>query len=209
MRICLICYHRNAEKNYPPHWIEQFKQSVLNQTYKEFDIFEVEYGNGDFRIFEDSDYESKEFPTFVHAMNYLIDKAIKQGYDYIGNLNCDDHYATNRIEKQLEFMNKDYDIISSNFSLIRDEQIIHTHHFNTLDIARELSFNNNVLCHPVIMYKVEFFKQNRYVPEQVPTEDLQLWQRAIKNGNSFIILPDVLCYHRLHSNSVCQNENNR
>lgn len=209
MRIALLVYHKNAKNIYPAHWLEQFKHSILNQTYKGFEIFEVEYGNGDYRIFEESDYESKELPTFVDAMNYLLDKCFSLGYDYCLNTNVDDIFDIYRVEKQLPFMRLKIDVISSNFSLIKDDIITHTHSFENLNIAIELNRDNNVICHPVVAISKAYWKDHRYFPDQVPTEDLQLWQRGIKNGNTFVILPDVLCLHRLHSNSVCQNENNR
>lgn len=209
IKLALICYHKNIENLYPLKWINEFRESIFNQTYGNFTIFEVCYGNDNYRIFDSSIYECKEFPTFVHAMNYLLDKAFEEGYDYVGNLNCDDKYSVDRIEKQLPFIKQGIDIISSNFCLLQDDEIVLTHKFDGLDIATNLAMNNNILCHPVIFYSKNFWKQNRYVPDEIPVEDMLLWQRGIKNGNTFIILPDVLCYHRLHDNSVCQNLNNR
>jgi len=207
MKICIIIYHKNVTKIYPLWWVETCKQSLLNQTYNKFDVLECCYGGEEYRVFENSDFEVQDFPNFVHAMNYLLDKAFNNGYDYVLNVNLDDHYHTQRIEKQLPFMEQGVEIISSNFSLVRDNQIIHTHRFQDLDIEKELDRGHNPVCHPVVAYSKMFWEQNRYVPTEIPYEDKLLWQRAIKNGNTFVILPDVLCYHRLHGNSVCQSEN--
>ncbi len=209
IKIAMIVYHSNATAIYPASWIEQFRQSILNQTYKDFDIFEIEYGGGDYRIFENSKYESKKLPTFVDAMNYLLDKCFSAGYDYVLNNNTDDYTAITRVERQLPYMEKGIDLISSNFSLVRDDQVVHTHRFHELDIKYELEIGHNVICHPIIAMSRTFFQMNSYFPDQVPYEDLLLWKRAINKGNTFIILPEVLCFHRLHNNSVCQNENNR
>jgi hypothetical protein len=206
LKCALIVYHKNAEAIYPDEWIFKFRESIEKQTYKQFDIFELEYGGGNLMIFENSIYESKELPTFVDAMNYLLDKVFSMGYDYCMNSNADDYFALNRVEKQLEYMNKGFDIISSNFSLVRDYEVIHTHRFDKEDIKLQLSLNNNILCHPVICYSANYWKGNRYIPESIPYEDLLLWKRSIDNYK-FVILEDVLCFHRLHSNSVCQSEN--
>ena len=208
MRLALIVYHRNAQKLYPPRWIEDFKRSILNQTYKEFDIFECEYSGGDYRIFENSEFESIELPTFVDAMNYLLDKCFSLGYDYVLNTNLDDSYPIDRIEKQLVAMNQGIDIISSNFCLMDEHDIVfHTHYFHTKNIQHELNKENNVICHPVVSYSKHFWKHNRYTPQDIPFEDLLLWKQAIKKGCSFVILPDILCYHRIHNNSVCKSTN--
>lgn len=208
LKVALICYHKNITTIYPKRWIEEFKNSILSQTNNQFDIFEMTYAGGNERIFENSHYyESSKMPTFVHTMNYLLDMVFSQGYDYALNTNVDDTYASNRVEEQLKFMESGYDLISSNFFLVENEKIVHTHSFEKADIQRELERGNNPVCHPVVAYSKNFWMGNRYEPEAVPTEDMELWKRAINNGYSFVILEDVLCYHRLHSESVCQSEN--
>lgn len=200
MKIALICYHKNTGQ-YPKEWIDAFRESIHNQSHKDFDIFDMDYGGGKERIFQ-SAFHSKEFLTFAHAMNYLIDFCFESGYDYVLNTNCDDLYNLNRIEKQYTYMQLGYDVISSNFSLISDDKIVHTHYFDKLDVKAELYKNHNIICHPVVAISKKFWENNRYIPEEIPFEDLKLWQRSLKSGHKFIILPETLCYHRLHNNSV-------
>lgn len=207
MKIALLSYHSNVTNIYPQKWIDEYKQSILKQTYKKFDIFEIEYSGSEYRIFENSNYERKELASFVDAMNYLIDKCFNLGYDYVLNSNVDDFYSLNRVEKQLNAMKKGWDVISCNFELIKEGVTFYTHFFEKKDIGVELSRGHNIICHPAVVISAKFWQQNRYVPNEVPREDLLLWQRAINNGSTFIILEDVLCYHRLHSNSVCNSGN--
>lgn len=209
LKIAVICYHSNLYALYPETWIIKFRDSILNQTHKTFDIWELNYSGGNERIFINSIFESKHLPSFVDAMNYLIDIIFSKGYDCVVNTNCDDFYALNRIEKQIESIKAGYDAVSSNFALIRDDVCVHVNVFDKLDISQELNNGHNPVCHPSIILNHKFWKQNRYVPSEIPFEDMLLWKRAIKNGNTFIILPEILCFHRLHNNSVCQNENNR
>lgn len=206
LRLCLLCYHKNITEIYKPEWVEQYKSSIINQTYKEFDIIECNYGGGTERIFENSIYESKELPTFVHCLNYLLDKCFELGYDFVFNSNADDVNSIERIEKQLPYLMSGYDLVSANFSLINDNGIVHTHYFDKLNIAKELSVNNNIVCHPLVVYSKWFWEHNEYIPEQLPVEDMELWKRAINNSR-FIILPDNLLKHRLHNQSVCQSSN--
>ncbi len=208
MKCALLSYHKNLLELYPKSWIEQYKQSIINQTYKHFDIWEINYGGGEELIFEEnSNFASMQFPTFVHVLSFALDSLFQMGYDCVANTNCDDYYSYNRLEKQIPYMEQGYDICSSNFSLIIDDKVTHTHKFHNLDIKSELRRGHNPICHPAVCYSKEFWKNNRYVPEQIPFEDMLLWQRAINRGSRFIILEDVLCYHRLHSNSVCQSLN--
>lgn len=214
-KIAIIVYHKNAEKLYPKTWIEQFRSSILNQTYKDFTILEHNYGADFFTIFKKEDnmdtlsYQ-RHMPTFVHSMNYIINEAFSSGYDYVFNTNIDDYYALNRIERQLMYLSCGYDIVASNFHLIRDDKIVHSHLMNTQNIKVELERNNNPIGHPVVAYNKSFWKKGfRYIPEEIPTEDLKLWQRSYKEGATFAVCPDFLLYHRVHNQSVCQNPNNR
>lgn len=205
-KIAVLCYHKNANEIYPEKWIERYRKTVLGQTHKDFDIFEIEYGGGDFRIFEDSEYESKEFPTFCHGMVYAINTILELGYDYIFNTNVDDYYSKERIEVQLRYLENGYDLVSSNFALIDEGEVVEIHQFHKLNIRRELTRDHNIIGHPVCAYSRDFFNHHHYKPEEIPKEDLMLWKRTISQ-RKFIIAPQILLFHRLHKNSVCQSEN--
>lgn len=207
MKLILICYHKDVFKLYPAHWVYRFKASVLLQTYSDFEIYEVNYGGVEERIFERSNFESKKMPTFVHAMNYLINKALDAGADIVGNLNADDYYAPNWLGKELPWIKYyAYDLVSCNFTLIENDKPIHFHIFDRLDIKKELAKNHNCIAHPAVLYSRKFLENNSYVPEEIPAEDLLLWKRTIDNYR-FKIVKENLLYHRIHSNAVCQSEN--
>lgn len=205
-KIALLCYHSNAQVLYKEEWINAYRDSILFQTHKYFSIFEHNYDGGLFRIFENSYFESVKMPTFVHALNYLLDKCFSSGYDFIYNSNADDINSFNRIEIQLPYLEEGFDIVSSNFALLQDDSIVKYHKFHNLNIAHELSKNHNPICHPVVGYSKKFIMNNRYIPEQQPKEDMMLWQRTI-NDYKFIILEENLLYHRIHNNAVCRSDN--
>src|SRR5688572_693770 len=160
MKKALLVYHKNLSSIYPAKWIEEFKHSIDNQTDKDFEILEINYGSGPERIFGNSQFELRTYPSFVYALNYLLDVCKVGGYDCAFNTNVDDTFALDRIEKQSKLIEQGYDIVSSNFSLVEDDQIIKTHAFDKLDIALELSNNHNCLCHPVIAYSKNFIQKN-------------------------------------------------
>lgn len=206
MKLFLLCYHKNVYSIYNREWVETFKQSILNQHYQDFEIVEINYGGTEERIFDSSIYESKPMPTFIHAMNYLIEKCLDEGADCVGNLNCDDIYSFAWLETEMPYIEKGIDIVSCNFSLIKDNVQILEHRFDELNIKEELSKNHNPVCHPAVIYSKKFLENNRYVPEEIPLEDLLLWKRTI-DKYQFKIVPENLLYHRLHNNAVCQSNN--
>lgn len=206
MKIALLVYHSNIQNLYPKEWIDDFRESIIGQTHKDFAILEMNYGGNNYQIFENSVFESVKMPTFVHALNYLLDKCFASGYSFAFNTNVDDIYSYNRIEKQLPYLQAGFDIVSANFSLFEGNRIIKAHSFHNMDIAQQLSNNHNIIAHPLVGYSKGFWERNRYVPEQMPLEDMMLWQRGIKNSK-FIILQDNLLLHRIHSNAVCRSDN--
>lgn len=210
-RVALMTYHKNISKIYPPSWIYQYRDSILGQTHKDFDIYEICYGGEPERIFEKSTYLNREFPTFNHAQQFLLEFLFDDGYDCVANSNVDDAYDVRWLETMLPWIKKGYDIVSCNFILFQDVEMLKKHEFHNLNIEEELNKNHNILCHPAILYSKKFWERgHRYAPEDVKTsdEDMKLWQRAIKDKElKFIILPQHLCYHRIHNNSVCQSSN--
>lgn len=208
MRCAALVYHKNITKIYPAAWIEKFRASILGQTEKNFDIIEINYGGTHERIFEDGIFFSDNYPNFVYALNFGLLFCQSNKYDCVFNTNCDDYYAKDRFERQLIYIKRGFDIVSSNFTLVQDDKETHSHRFHELNIANELRRNHNIIGHPAVAYSANFIKNNRYNPDEIPLEDLKLWKRTV-DRYKFAILPDHLLFHRLHSNSVCQNQNSR
>lgn len=203
-----MTYHSNLYNLYPPSWIDEYRESILNQTYQDVDIYELNYGSSVGMIFWTSTYISQKFPTFVHGMNHLLDLLFNEhDYDCVLNTNCDDKYDENWVASSLEQIKKGYDLVSCNFFLMNESGVYHTHQFAKHNIEEQLMKGHNIICHPGICYSRKFWERgNRYNPDEIPYEDLKLWQRAIKNSR-FIIQPQHLVYHRVHDKSVCKTNN--
>lgn len=204
LKIALICFHKNV-LNYPASWIVAYRNSILNQTYKDFDIFEINYGGGVDKIFDNSIFENKQFNNHAEAHNYLLDKIFSLGYDYVANSNIDDVYSIHRIERQLPYMKNGYDVISSNFSNINEYGDVTLNlQMHDKNCVIEANANHNIICHPVVCYSKKFWTTcNRLIPSEIPIDDFNMWKRAYqKNAYKFIILPDYLLEYRIHQNKV-------
>lgn len=207
VKVALLTYHANVEQIYPAEWITKYYQSIKAQTLKDFGILEMNYGGGMAKIFENSYFESYKYPTFVHALQYLLDKAFNSGYDVVFNSNVDDYYRHDWMERLLIDVKKGYDLVSSNFCLVKDGRITQYHRFHNLNILDELKRGHNPVCHPAVAYTKKFWQAHRYDPDQIPMEDMLLWQRALEAGARIFINEQNLCFHRIHNNAVCQSTN--
>src|SRR3990167_11225872 len=157
IKVAVIIFHKKIY-NYPPNWITQCLNSIRNQTYKKFDVFEIDYGGENQQAYEGSIFTSKEFPTHAHAHNYLLDKVFKMKYDCAFNVNVDDFYALNRFEKMLPSIEKGYDLVSSNFTRVNQiGGVIKTFRFSNLNILEEAKKENNIICHPSVVYSRKYW----------------------------------------------------
>jgi hypothetical protein len=217
MKIGVIFYHKNIFKLYDKRWIEKCVSSILNQTVKEFTIYEINYGSDSVSLFEciqdlghNLFFFDQEMSNHAEAMNFIIDKAFENGEDFIFNTNLDDYYPADRIEKQIELLENGFDVVSSDFCYVtemNDEDVV-TFHKNILQfgsIAANLNNEHNVIAHPAVAISRKFWEGNRYEPHEIPREDLLLWKRAINNEYKFCIHPDELLFYRLHENQITGN----
>ena len=107
-----------------------------------------------------------------------------------------------------------YDIVASDFCYIEeinpddipDDMITHYKNIKSdTNIISNLANGHNVIAHPVVAYSKKFWESHRYKTDEIPMEDLRLWQRAIVSGSRFCIMDDVLLFYRLHSNQITGN----
>jgi hypothetical protein len=206
VKLAAICYHRHAYERYPVQWLEEYSDSIQNQSV-EVDLFEMNYGAGNARILAGSSFLSANLPTHVHAQNYLLDLVFSLGYDGVLNTNVDDVYSTEYAAVSRRSLEAGAQLASSNFLLTNHRGVeYHRHRFEGVDIAGELRAGNNVISHPTTVYSRAFWEGcSRYDPDEIPHEDLSLWQREVGRFR-FVIAPEYLVAHRVHSRSVCAEE---
>jgi len=202
MKVGVIFFHKNIEKIYKKRWINKCIDSVRNQSKKDLTFYEINYGDdAEPRLLGDSVFFHEKKENYADAMNFIISKAFEDGCDYIFNTNLDDYYSEKRIEKQLEYLEDGYDLVSSDFCYINeDDEVFHQMNITKYgSIFLNLKNNHNVIAHPSVGMSKEFWldKDNRYDISKVPAEDLDLWKRSI-DKHMFYIVDEVLLFYRIH-----------
>lgn len=202
MRLAVVIFHKNVQ-NYPAVWIKRCVDSIKNQTYKEFSVFELDYGGGNTQIYDGSNFASHELNDHAEAHNFILDVVFNLGYDYAYNINVDDHYAPERIERQLVYARKGYDVISSNFyNVDENDVIVDTMCMSDKNILIEAAKGHNIIAHPACCYSRKFWMGcSKLIPSEIPFDDFGLWKRSF-DDYSFVICPEYLLYYRVHSKKV-------
>jgi len=211
MKVATILYHKNISSIYKYEWIQKCVDSIKEQTFKDFIIYEINYGDDDlnlskkYNINQNHYYYKVKLNNHAEAMNFLFDKCLEDGVDIIINNNLDDYSNPKRFETQIRKIEEGYDLVSSNFTHIDiDDKEIRNMMFSKLNIKDEFNKGHNIICHPSVCYSINFIKNNRYNPSEIPEEDFNLWKRTI-DEYKFYICEEFLLNYRIHKNQITES----
>ena len=227
MESAIIIFHKNVLTYYKHKWIIKCLESIKNQTYQDFDIFELDYSDNNpvsvikhFDIMTDKKlfYYNKPMKDHSYAMNFLFDKVfLKHKYKYCFMVHIDDFYDLKRMEIQIKFLKKfQFDMISSNMYYIDEndnitKKFILSYRYNPNDNINDiisyeqeyiktklLKLNDNIIAHPSVCYTKRFWLSIRPYKNIVPIEDFDLFKRASKKNLKIHIINKFLLYYRIH-----------
>lgn len=180
----------NAEK-----YLEYAIQSVINQTYSNWELLLMEDGSTD-----ESASIAKRMTEKDHRIQYISDKknrglvyrlnqsiALAKG-DYYARMDADDIMAITRIEKEVLHLvdNPDIDVLGSSAMLIDENNVING--------SQNMGGVRDFFIHPSVMGKTTWFKSNPYDAKAVRIEDKDLWLRTQKKSQFYNIQEPLLFY---------------
>jgi glycosyltransferase involved in cell wall biosynthesis len=190
----------NGEK-----YIRETIDSVLNQTYRNFEFIIVDDGSTDSTRQIVSSYDDKRIVPLSLPRNQGVCNARNQGTgiakgEYIAFCDADDLYGPNRLQTQLDFLtaNPSVDVCGSYFIVFENGQEILVKHPLHDQQIKEHFFTGNCIGQPSVMGKASVFRQYQYNPELQASEDYELWARMAMGGIVFANLPYALVKYRLH-----------
>jgi glycosyltransferase involved in cell wall biosynthesis len=192
--------------------LEEAIESVLNQTYRDFEFIIINDGSKDASgtvidryAVQDGRIVAIHHDNMGHANSLNKALGLAKG-EYIARMDADDISLPTRFEKQIEYMDAHSDIavLGTSICLIDEDgkqyqEIIHT--VSSEDIAKEI-FDANPLAHPsVLIRKNIILEMNGYRPVFDPAEDYELWLR-ISEKYKIANLPEILLLYRQHSEKL-------
>ncbi len=200
-------------------YIEETIQSVLNQTYENFEIFLVNHNSSDTSL--DILQRYKEQDKRIKIINLDINKGgpahprnegLKASSgEYVAFLDSDDVWERNKIERQLEvIVSKDIDIVHTLANTIDENSIVtggfqNQRVFNKLkyilNIKSIIYYTNYININSVLMKKDKsvYFSEDENL---VAMEDWKLWIESIYNKKKVVLLEEKLLNYRVHSASI-------
>ena len=225
MKIGLIFYHSNVFSYIDHEHIFECLRSIDEQTFKDFDIFELNYSKKteenifltDIGFFEDKKITTyrKECRNHIEAMNFLLNKTFNElDYDVIFNVNLDDIYNEKRVELQLMKVLEGYHLISSNYTIFQekdDEKIRRdmkiTKSYDDIDdeqlyIKIKISKNKNIIPTSAMCFTKKSWEVLEKIPYLPGAESLLICKKALSNKLKIHICPEILVDYRIHDNQA-------
>lgn len=201
--------------NEPNNYFEAAVESVLNQTYKNFELIIIfdNPTNSELiklgRLYTKKDNRVK---SFVNEKNMRLSATLNRGLglasgEIIARLDADDIAQPERFQEQIVFLDK-FDLVSTNFAIInKDGNIIRHRVFPSEPdvIKRYLLEAADCMYHTTWMGKKHVFSELNGYREIGPFEDYDLLLRAIKHGFHLYNLKKELTYYRLNTEGISYN----
>ena len=202
LKIGVAFYYKNIDQ-YPPPWINKCIESMRQQTYNDFDVYVLNYGERDDHSFDftmgnNLYYLHKPLGNYADAMNFVYSK-IFETCDVSVNTNIDDFYSVRRIEALLQNLKDGADIASSNFRVIDEySNVTYSPSFNNVNIYGMLCKGLNPVSNPCHLMKKAVFDKLQFDSTLVPVEDMDFWKKAIESGFKIAVNKRYLHYYRMH-----------
>lgn len=195
-------------------YLEQSVKSVVNQTYKKWQLIiginghdegsDIEkhaqniindLKNGAYDILVKS-YDTKgKAPT----LNKMVEDA---KYDHIAILDVDDYWVAEKLELQVPYL-KVYDVVGGKCEYFGDKSGSPTIPIGEFSSRHNIFEYNPVINSSVIIRKKDaIWDDEHYVPAVAGLDDYSLWFKLFYLKRKFYNLDKVLCHHRVHVESA-------
>lgn len=214
--IYMPCY--NHEK-----YIRDAVDSILNQTYPNWELYIVNDGSTDrtgdiLATYQDERihyYEFKENTKHVGASNFLQKKIKDLDVKYIAVMASDDKWKEDKFEKQLELLsnNPEYKACFTWDKIIfeteegvykKNETYSHVENKNRYDwINHFFTFGNCLNATSMLMEKDIFYELGRMNQYYIQFADYRLWFKFVEKY-PFYLIEDELTYYRRHGSNLSE-----
>jgi glycosyltransferase involved in cell wall biosynthesis len=192
------------------HYLRETMQSILEQTYRDFEFLIVDDGSTDGSPGIIRGFADPRIRVLLNPKRLKLSGALNRGIEeatgrYIARMDADDIALPDRLRIQVDYLEAHPGVglcgtAIEIFGKSRPRKDIFP--LATEDI-RSYALFDCPFCHPSVMLRKELLEKHdlRYDGSYYPTEDYELWSRAIElfpTAN----LEDVLLRYRIHEKSM-------
>lgn len=193
------------------HYLQTAINSVLNQTYQDYEFIIINDGSTDASIEIINSNDDPRIKLIHNETNLGLIGSLNKGIEkargkYIARTDCDDLLEPDRLSKQVKVLEQNEDIVllGSWMQLIDEHgQDLHIWHYPATDTEiRWASLFNTAIGHPSSMFRTDAARQSYgYSKDYIYAEDYDLWSRLSEVGQ-LANIPEALQKYRIHGGSV-------
>lgn len=194
-------------------YLKECVDSVLNQTFKDFEFLIIDDGSVDSTSDIIKTYKDERIRLLRNEKNLSQVASLNIGLDhaiggYIARIDADDIMLPSRLERQLNYLKKRPDIaLLGTFGEAIDEKG-HTISRHRLPVRNEeiiatALFGEFIMMHSSIMFRKDIvFEAGKYNEAFSFTEDYKLATDLLARRYKINNIPDILIKYRLHNNRI-------
>jgi glycosyltransferase involved in cell wall biosynthesis len=198
----------NAEK-----YLKEAILSIINQTFSNFELIVVDDCSKDnsSKIINELASKDKRIITLTNSQNLKLSKTLNRAIEvasgkYLARMDADDISVSTRIEKQVELMEKESDVVLVGCDVeIIDESnntIGYRRYYELDEQIRKWLFFFSPFCHPAVMIRRSAIEKiGGYDDNFNPAEDYELYFRLGTLGKFRNLKEQLFCY-RIVKNSM-------
>ncbi len=187
-------------------------ESVLNQTFKDFEFIIINDASTDGSLDIIKSYEDERIRLINRERNRGLQKNLFDGVnlskgEYIARMDADDICLPNRFEEQVKFMDEHLEIglCGSWYKTFGwGKSVVDKVPTNPDDLHANMLFYTSI-AHPTVMFRKSLFEKFNlnYDTSIRYCEDYELWSRCLKHF-PITNIPKVLLRYRIHPDSAFQ-----
>ena len=197
--------------------IEKSILSIINQTYKDFEFIICDDGSTDntLQYIKEIAVKDNRIKVIRNSKNiglaYTLNKCIENSNsEYIARMDIDDYSRENRLQKQIEFLEKNpnYSLVGCN-SFVFDKNGIFGEMKMPEIIEKENFLFNNPIIHPTVVVRKKDLKSvggYNTSKECIRVADYDLWMRMFTKGYKMYNLQENLFEYRRESNNCLKRK---
>ena len=204
------------------HFIKETLDSIINQTYKKFELIVVDDGSIDGTKEILKSYSNNIFFKYILSKNWggparPRNIGLKEAKgDYIAFCDDDDLWHSKKLEYQVDIINScQAEMIFTMQKQFGSSNIFSNYFgigplpFRVDSTTSGLLQNNCIPMSSTLVKKTLFTKVGSFSEKKsyIAIEDNDMWIR-ISKVTSIIFLPKVLVYHRVHKKNIYENISN-
>jgi GT2 family glycosyltransferase len=209
-KISVIMPNYNGET-----YLEESINSILNQTFKDFEFIIIDDGSIDnsVRIIKKYLKKDNRIKLLINKKNLGIIQSLNKGLkiakgDYIARMDSDDISLPSRLEIEYQYLkkNKDIFLVGTSYQIINEEgkKLFDIQTFFPSELVRKKLLKKCIIAHPTVMFHNDGCWY--YRDKAIYCEDYDLWLRLLQKGKKMVILKEILLKYRVRKNSICNSK---